>query len=122
MKQKSIVFLPCTNIQVTYHFYHEILGLNIYMKQNENVYIFDTGYGYWGFCEYEDQRNPLSGPTGVCLSIDYDTKDEVLEKFKEIKAVYPIYKEPTHHANFPVYSFFIQDPDGYLVEFQSIDK
>lgn len=122
MKQKSIVFLPCTNIQVTYHFYHEILSLNIYMKQNENVYIFDTGYGYWGFCEYEDQRNPLSGPTGVCLSIDYDTKDEVLEKFKEIKEVYPIYKEPTQHATFPVYSFFIQDPDGYLVEFQSIDK
>ena len=87
MNPTSTVFLPCTNIHLTTHFYHEILGFPIFMKQNENVVIFDTGYGYWGFCEYSDGRKPLSGPTGVCLSINYANQEEVQSKFKEMKEI-----------------------------------
>ena len=28
---------------------------------------------------------------------------------------------PRRHPLFPVYSFFVTDPDGYLVEFQKTD-
>ena len=58
----SVIFLPCRDIEKTRHFYHEILGLPIEQKQGENLYIFDTGYGYWGFVQYHDGRSPLSGP------------------------------------------------------------
>lgn len=121
MKQASIIFLPCTNINKTVSFYHDLLGLPIIQKQTNRLYIFDTGYGYWGFCQYEDERPPLSGPHGVCLSLDFQTKQEVQKQYEHIKAVWPIYKELQQHPNFPVYSFFIQDPDGYIVEFQKRD-
>ena len=48
----SVIFLPCRDIEKTRHFYHEILGLRIEQKQGDNLYIFDTGYGYWGFVQY----------------------------------------------------------------------
>lgn len=121
MKTSSIIFLPCTNIKNTLSFYHDLLHLPIYQTQGDHLYIFDTGYGYWGFCEYSDQRVPLSGPKGVCLSINLDSKEEVLQKYEELKDVVKVYQEPKQHPTFPVYSFFILDPDGYLVEFQKIN-
>ena len=63
----SVIFLPCRDIEKTRHFYHEILGLPIEQKQGENLYIFDTGYGYWGFVQYHDGRSPLSGPQPSAL-------------------------------------------------------
>ncbi|MBR4609502.1 MAG: VOC family protein [Erysipelotrichaceae bacterium] len=118
--QSSIIFLPVSDIQKTYHFYHEILKLPVHQKQGDSLYIFDTGYGYFGFCEYEDGRKPLSGPKGVCLSLNLNDNEEVLSKYEELKASCNVYKKPALHPKFPVYSFFIQDPDGYLVEFQKI--
>ena len=83
--QSSIVFLPVSDIQKTYHFYHEILKLPVHQKQGDSLYIFDTGYGYFGFCEYEDGRKPLSGPKGVCLSLNLNDNEEVLSKYEELK-------------------------------------
>ncbi len=116
----SVIFLPCTDIKKTVHFYHELLGLPITQKQSDNLYIFDTGYGYWGFCAYKDQRKPLSGPQGVCLSINLSSNEEVLQKYESLKDICTIYKAPVQHPDFPVFSFFILDPDGYLVEFQKV--
>lgn len=118
--ESSIVFLPCSDINQTFHFYHEILDLPVYQKQGENLYIFDTGYGYWGFCQYADGRTSLSGPKGVCLSLNLDSTDSVLQAYEYYKDKCLIYKKPAKHPDFPVYSFFISDPDGYLVEFQNI--
>ena len=118
--ESSIVFLPVTDIEKTVHFYHEILKLPIHQKQGDSLYIFDTGYGYWGFCQYDDNRRPLSGPKGVCLSLNLKDNEEVLQKYEELKDKVRIYKEPCQHEKYPVYSFFILDPDDYLVEFQKI--
>ena len=120
--KSSIVFLPVSDITKTYHFYHEILGLEVYEKQRESLYIFDTGYGYWGFCQYDDRRKPLSGEKGVCLSLNLDSNEEVLERYEQLKDKVTIFKQPAMHPVFPVYSFFISDPDGYLVEYQKIKE
>ena len=90
--QSSIVFLPVSDIQKTYHFYHEILKLPVHQKQGDSLYIFDTGYGYFGFCEYEDGRKPLSGPKGVCLSLNLNDNEEVLSKYEELKDSCNVYK------------------------------
>ena len=116
--KSSVIFLPVSNIKETYHFYHEILGLPIDQKQGDSLYIFDTGYGYWGFCQYTDGRKPLSGPQGVCLSFNLENDQAVFLAYEKYKDQCSVYKEPARHPVFPVYSFFLQDPDGYLVEFQ----
>ena len=116
----SITFLPVSDIEKTCRFYTEVIGLKVFQKQGEDLYIFDTGYGYWGFCQYKDERPPLSGPKGVCLSLNLDSNEAVLKAFELLKDKAEVYKEPAKHPVFPVYSFFLKDPDGYLVEFQKI--
>lgn len=114
----GVVFLPCSDIRKTEQFYHDTIGLPIVERQSDSLLIFDTGYGYWGFCKYADGRKPLSGPRGVCLSINLDSDEAVSIAFERYKTQCEVYKEPARHPNFPVFSFFILDPDGYLVEFQ----
>ncbi|MBR0086756.1 MAG: VOC family protein [Lachnospiraceae bacterium] len=114
----SVIFLPCSNIRDTEAFYHDELGLPIVQRQADNLLIFDTGYGYWGFCEYADGRKPLSGPQGVCLSLNLESEEAVLEAYETYRGRCRVYREPAKHPQFPVFSFFLLDPDGYLVEFQ----
>ncbi len=120
MTESSIVFLPCADIEKTVSFYRDVLGLKVSQKQSDRLYIFDTGYGYWGFCQYSDQRPPLSGNKGVCLSLNLSSNEEVLMKYEELKDRCQVIRQPQKHPDFPVYSFFIADPDGYMVEFQKI--
>ncbi len=117
----SVVFLPCSSIGATESFYHELLGFPVAERQGENLVIFDTGYGYWGFCEYEDGRAPLAGPQGVCLSVNLESEQAVRDTFARLKDRCRVLKVPARHPNFPVYSFFLEDPDGYLVEFQKTE-
>ncbi len=114
----SVVFLPCSDLSGTEQFYHGILGFPIVERQSDNLLIFDTGYGYWGFCQYADGRKPLSGPQGVCLSVNLDSETAVQDAFERYKGTCRVYREPARHPQFPVFSFFLLDPDGYLVEFQ----
>lgn len=114
----SVVFLPCGDISKTTLFYHDILMFPIAERQGDNLVIFDTGYGYWGFCEYEDGRPLLSGPQGICLSVNLKDEDAVRAVYERLKDQCEIYKTPAKHPVFPVYSFFLLDPDGYLVEYQ----
>lgn len=116
----SITFLPCRDIKKTVGFYSGLLGLPVFQKQADNLYIFDTGYGYWGFCQYKDERKPLSGPQGACLSLNLESNEAVLSAYEELKDKCRVHKAPAKHPDFPVYSFFILDPDDYLVELQKI--
>ena len=118
----SVVFLPCGDIERTRAFYQDLLGLPVAQKQGSNLYIFDTGYGHWGFCRYADGRRPLSGPQGVCLSLNLPDEADVRAMYERVRGRCEIYRAPARHPDFPVYSFFALDPDGYLVEFQKIDE
>ncbi len=118
--ESSIVFLPVRDIEKTLIFYRDVLGLKVHQKQGESLYIFDTGYGFWGFCQYDDGRKPLSGPQGVCLSLNLKDNEQVLQRYDQLKDKVTIYRQPARHPKYPVYSFFISDPDGYLVEYQKI--
>ena len=123
MKPSSgVVFLPCGDIGATTRFYHGALGLEIAETQGDSVVIFDTGCGYWGFCRYADGRAPLSGPQGVCLSINLESEQAVADAYARLKDRCAVYRPPARHPTLPVYSFFLLDPDGYLVEFQKTGR
>ena len=43
-----------------------------------------------------------------------------MARYEMLKDSCNVYRKPQMHPKYPVYSFFILDPDGYLVEFQKV--
>lgn len=120
--ENSVVFLPVKDIERTTRFYTEIVGLTKVQEQSGGICrIFDTGYGYLGFCQYADGRPTLGGPVGVCLSFNCHDEADVDRQYREICAKEcEVADKPHYMDNFPVYGFFLKDPDDYKVEFQYI--
>lgn len=120
--ENSVVFLPVSDIEKTTHFYRDIVGLPMVQEQSGGICrIFDTGYGYWGFCQYPDGRPLLSGPVGACLSLNCHDEEDVDRQYERmISKGCVIDAKPCKQKNFPVYAFFTKDPDNYKVEFQRI--
>ena len=114
--ESMMVFYPCKDIEETSRFYQEVLGLRLYNDQGK-CKIFDTGYGYQGFCQYS--HGELA--SHVCIS--FNCKNEA-----EVDKTYTLFRDtskyqctkPQRHPEFAVYSFFMKDPNGYTVEFQKI--
>ena len=100
--ESMVVFHRCRSLAATDAFYIQQLGLKLWHTQ-PGCHIYDSGYGYLGFVESVDFELPA---------------DALYEKFKDMKGA----SAPRRHPQFAVYSFFIQDPDGYTVEFQKIEK
>ena len=76
--ENCVTFLPCSDIKKTTHFYRDIVGLPVVQEQAGGMLkIFDTGYGYWGFCQYGDGRPIPSGDVGVCLSLNCHDEEDV---------------------------------------------
>ena len=120
--ESSVIFFPCKNIQKTHHFYHTIVGLPVAQIQNNGqLYIYDTGYGYIGFCQYDDGRLIPSGKKGMCISFNCPDEHAVDALFLQMtNKGAEVIAPPTRHKTFPVYSCFFRDPDDYCVEFQRI--
>ena len=119
----SVIFLPVKDLARTREFYTQIMGLRLAMVQPGGAEIYDTGYGYWGFCAYGDDRPALSGSQGVCLSLNCTDRAEVDARWQAALAqgAQPV-SPPAEHSRFPVYSCFLADPDGYRVELQVIEN
>ena len=115
--ESMVVFYPCLNIDETAAFYQEHLGLKLYDDQGK-CKIFDTGYGYLGFCEYDDHELA----TKTCISFSLKDEAEVDAYYARCVAHHEkILSKPARHPQFHVYSFFIEDVNGYKVEFQKIE-
>lgn len=120
--ENSVVFLPVKDIERTTRFYTEIVGLTKVQEQSGGICrIFDTGYGYLGFCQYPDGRPTLGGPVGACLSFNCHDEADVDRQYQNIcRKEWEVTDKPHYMENFPVYGFFLKDPDDYKVEFQYI--
>ncbi len=120
MLTSNIVFFPCRDLKETVDFYTRAAGLTVFLEMNGCV-ILDSGYGYLGFCRYEDDR-PMA--SGICISLNVRNAEEVDEYYRKIKRKKPecLVQPPKRHERFPVYSFFMKDPNGYLTEIQKIEK
>lgn len=113
---KLVVFYPCLDIEDTVAFYREHIGLEVAIDQGK-CKIFDTGYGYLGFCEYDDKTLA----TKTCISFELDSVEEVDVRYEKAIAMgEKILSKPARHPRFAVYSFFIEDVNGYKLEFQKM--
>lgn len=114
--QSLICFYPCLDIEETTKFYLNDIGLSLYQDQG-SCKIFDTGYGLLGFCEYEDHI--LCNKT--CISFNLPSEEDVDAYYEKYKAQgMKIIKEPKKHEKYDVYSFFMEDVNGYTLEFQKL--
>lgn len=123
MIDHSIVFLPCSDIEKTTVFYHEILGFPIVSVQaGGRLKIFDTGGGCWGFQMRKDGYI-LPEPGRICLSLECENTQDVDDYYQKLTENGIITKgRPYMNPDFPVYSFFFEDPSGYTVEIQKITR
>lgn len=112
----SVVFFPCKSIAETRDYYQNVLGFEIYKDLGKSIWV-DGGKGYIGFVEYDPPRPPASG---ACISFNLNSEEAVDAMYKKLKVlpVIGLKEPPQKHPDFPVYSFFLSDPNGYLVEFQ----
>ena len=113
------VFFPTADLAACRRFYTEALGLPL-RQAGEGQFIVDTGRGCLGFVAYGDGR-PLA--QGACLSFDCADRAAVDAAYARLQAagVETLGTPPAHHPRFPVYSFFLRDPNGYTLEFQKVD-
>ena len=120
--ESSIVFFPCSDIKRTEEFYTKVCGLKVHQRQgNGTVCIFDTGYGFVGFCQYGDGRPMPTGNLSPCISFNCEDVASVDAAYGEVmKSGATVISAPAKHPKYDVYSFFVSDPDGYKVEFQKI--
>ena len=120
----SILFLPVSDIEKTAVFYTEAVGLIKVQEQSGGICrIFDTGYGYLGFCQYPDRRPAVGGDKGPCLSFNCKSREEVDAQYRRVLGLgCQTLCAPHQSEGFPVYSFLLMDPDGYKVEFQVIEE
>lgn len=116
--KNSIVFFPTNNLDVVEDFYTNILEFSVYHRTKNSV-IFNTEHGCLGFVHYGDNR-PLA--SGNCISFDLGSIEDVDKAYEKLKThgKCDIKAAPQKHRNFPVYSFFFHDPNGYLLEYQYI--
>ena len=111
--ENCVTFLPCSDIKKTTHFYRDIVGLPVVQEQAGGMLkIFDTGYGYWGFCQYGDGRPIPSGDVGVCLSLNCHDEADVDRQYARMTEKGCVIKEPPkRQEKFPVYAFFPREQD-----------
>ena len=111
--QFMVNFYACSNLEHSDLFYR-FLGLVLF-HSSPGCKIYDSGYGYIGFLEKKD----MVLPDYSCISFNCESVEEVDKEYLRLKDLYDC-TIPEKHHKFPVYSFFLNDPDGYRVEFQYI--
>lgn len=116
LPESCVIFFPCKNMAETKAYYTEVLGLPVYKDLGATLWL-GCGYGYLAFVEYGDGR-PLA--TGQCISFNMPSINDVDEMYKTLltRPVISLKDMPAQHPRFPVYSFFLSDPNGYTLEFQ----
>ncbi len=118
MITSTLCFYPSSNLPETARFYREIIGLTPVMDEPFQC-VFSSGKGCIGFVDYGDN---ILASGHICISFNCESREAVDAEYERIQKLgYPVRTAPAKHPRFPVYSFFLEDPNGYTVEFQKID-
>ena len=118
MITSNLCFYPSLDLNAVTRFYTEIIGLSVVMN-DKSQRVFSAGKGNIGFVDYGDG---LTASGHICISFNCESQEAVDAEYERIKKLgYPVRTAPAKHPKFPVYSFFLEDPNGYTVEFQKID-
>lgn len=112
-----LAFYPCGDLAAAEDFYTRIIGLRTVLA-TDTVRIFGSDAGYVGFVHYD--RPETAGPH-LCISFNCPTEAEVDREYQRVCGLGLSPAPPARHPSQPVYSFFLQDPNGYTVEFEKLN-
>ncbi len=109
---KQIIFLPTNDLQTTTHFYKNLFNFELFLDQGDCVIFKTCDNSYLGFCE-----RPVKIIEGkIILTFIVENVDLVYEEL--LSKVEVKISPPTINKKYRIYHFFINDPNGYLIEFQ----
>lgn len=110
----AITFLPTQDLEKTHDFYVNKLDLTLRLNQGK-CHIYEVAENaHFGFCTTLD---PLPNPDQVILTI---VTDEVDELYTLCQALHlKVDNIPRKNEDFNIYHFFVTDPNGYRLEFQT---
>ncbi|UCH39938.1 MAG: VOC family protein [Gammaproteobacteria bacterium] len=99
-------------------FYADLLGLEC-CRDEGGARIFKTGDGaFIGLCQAFEDR--VVEPAGGMISLVTDDVDACYQRLLENGL--QIDSPPRRLDQFGIYSFFVRDPNGYVIEFQSFER
>lgn len=106
------------DLDSTAEFYREILGLEC-IRDEGSARIFKTGNtAFIGVCRAFDDR--VVEPRGGMISIVTDDVDGWYQHLTDNGLA--IENPPRRLEQFGIYSFFVSDPNGYVIEFQQFES
>jgi predicted enzyme related to lactoylglutathione lyase len=110
----QISWVYTQDLDSTAYFYAEVLGLECSRDQGA-ARIFATGDNAWiGVCQAFANR--VVEPKGGMISIISDDVDAWYQRLVDIGL--SIEQPPHRLEQFGIYTFQVNDPNGYLIEFQ----
>ena len=110
----QISWVYTQDLDSTAHFYAELLGLEC-SRDEGAARIFATGDNAWiGVCQAFADR--VVEPKGGMISIVSDDVDAWYQRLVDIGV--SIDQPPHRLEQFGIYTFWVKDPNGYLIEFQ----
>lgn len=108
-----ITFLGTEDLKKTEEFYTEYLGFKLFKDQGKCQIYKVPGGGMIGFCSHIQVITSKKSPI---ITFIINNVDEMYEHL--IKKGLKIQERPQENSYFPIYHFFLQDPNGYTVEIQ----
>jgi catechol 2,3-dioxygenase-like lactoylglutathione lyase family enzyme len=119
----AVTFLPTDDLEATDAFYRGLLGLELVRDQGVcRIYRAShgsgqpNGGGYWGFC-----NRGYTAPAEVRIVLTLLVADPEAAHAELLTRGLTPEGPPQHYPNYAVTSFFVRDPNGYLIEFQRFD-
>ena len=113
----QITWVYTNDLAATGRFYADTLGLEC-TRNEGTACLYRTGQAsYIGVCEAFDDR--VVEPKGGMITLVTDDVDGWYETLKTRGA--PLTGKPHRLDQFGIYTFFLKDPNGYVIEVQAFD-
>ncbi len=112
-----VTFIYTHDLERASKFYGDALGLSMVHDEGPARIFRISEQGYLGVCIASDARPSV--PDGICLSLVTEDVDGVYRQL--VDAGVETRGAPEALPQFGIYSFFLRDPDGHLVEVQRFD-
>lgn len=110
---EQITFLYTRDLEMTVHFYEEIMGLPLVLNQGSCRIYRVIGDAYVGFCERDEAPEQPQGILFTLVTPDVDGWAEHLRAHGV-----PFEKAPAVNPTYHIYHCFVRDPNGYVIEIQ----
>lgn len=106
----GIIFFGTKNLNGIKEFYANKITMEVWMEQSDCV-ILKHGNLLLGFCQREEAENQ-----GI-ITFVYENTDQVYNMYKRFRL--EALAEPVVNEKYNIYHFFVKDPEGRMVEFQT---